>query len=202
MDDKKWAHLGTFRAKNAFGRQKFLTEKSIVRYVRITVLSAYGKWSFFTLTQVAIRGKNLFADALTGKAKSALDALESGSADSEFEGGPEEDGVANSTCPNQLLFGHTEDPLEKNLIAFLITKIDKLEERNSGQSKRMEAVAARVRELNSLLLNKTEENGQYTLLLEAYQREARNSHYVVVVSVGLSVFTLCSLLCLCLVRRR
>ena len=33
--------------------------------MRITILSAYGKWRYFTLTQIKIRGKGLFADALT-----------------------------------------------------------------------------------------------------------------------------------------
>lgn len=65
MEDKKWVYLGGFEAKNVFGDQEFKTERKIVRYVKITFLSAYGKWSYFTLTQVKIRGKSLFADALT-----------------------------------------------------------------------------------------------------------------------------------------
>ena len=33
--------------------------------LKIKFLSAYGKWSYFTLTQIKIRGTGLFADALT-----------------------------------------------------------------------------------------------------------------------------------------
>lgn len=65
MDDKKWVYLGRFKAENTFGDQQFYTERKIVRYIKITFLSAYGKWSYFTLTQIKIRGKGLFADALT-----------------------------------------------------------------------------------------------------------------------------------------
>lgn len=64
MEDKKWVYLGTFTALNVFGDQEFFTERKIIRYVKITFLSSYGKWSYFTLTQVKIRGKGLFADAL------------------------------------------------------------------------------------------------------------------------------------------
>ena len=65
LDDKKWVWLGTFQAFNRFGEQQFYTEKKIIRYVRFTFLETYGKWSYFTLTQVKIRGNGLFADALT-----------------------------------------------------------------------------------------------------------------------------------------
>lgn len=64
MADKKWAYLGTFKAENVFGEQKFETERKIVRFIKITFLTAYGKWSYFTLTQVKIHGQNLFADAI------------------------------------------------------------------------------------------------------------------------------------------
>lgn len=65
MGDKKWVHLGTFKAENIFGDQIFYSERKIVRYIKITIFSSYGKWSYFTLTQIKIRGKNLFDDALT-----------------------------------------------------------------------------------------------------------------------------------------
>ena len=64
LHSTKWVHLGTFRAANNFEEQEFFTEKKIVRYIKIKFLSAYGKWSYFSLTQVKIRGKGLFADAL------------------------------------------------------------------------------------------------------------------------------------------
>jgi hypothetical protein len=62
-DDKKWIHLGTFKAKNTFGEQEFFLSQKIVRYIKLTILESYGKWSHFTLTQVQIRGMNQFEDA-------------------------------------------------------------------------------------------------------------------------------------------
>lgn len=65
MEDKKWVYLGTYKAENVFGDQEFYTERKLVRYIKLTFLSSYGKWSYFTLTQVKIKGRNLFADALS-----------------------------------------------------------------------------------------------------------------------------------------
>lgn len=67
MDDKKWVPMGTYTAENVFGQQQFYTEKKIFRYIRISIISAYGKWSYFTLTQIQIRGKSLLDDAVTEK---------------------------------------------------------------------------------------------------------------------------------------
>lgn len=73
MEDKKWVYLGTFKAENIFGDQEFYTERKIVRYIKITIFSSYGKWSYFTLTQIKIRGKGLFADALASSSDKKTD---------------------------------------------------------------------------------------------------------------------------------
>lgn len=41
-----------------------------MRYIRVKIISAYGKWSYFTLTQLKIKGKGLLADAFAELTKS------------------------------------------------------------------------------------------------------------------------------------
>lgn len=54
--DASWTELGTFRAANNFNEQEFIVNRKVLRYVKITINSVYGGWSYFTLTRVSVYG--------------------------------------------------------------------------------------------------------------------------------------------------
>lgn len=64
LHEKQWIPLGKFRANNAFHEQEFLTERHVVRYLKLSILTSYGIWTYFTMTQLKVHGKGLFADAV------------------------------------------------------------------------------------------------------------------------------------------
>jgi len=61
--EANWTELGSFKAANNFKEQNFIVSRMVLRYVKFTVLSVYGGWAYFTLTQVKVFGEGIFADA-------------------------------------------------------------------------------------------------------------------------------------------
>lgn len=142
MEDSKWVPLGLFTAQNQFGPQQFFTERKIVRYIRIKVRSAYGAWSYFTLTQVKIKGKGLFADAF---AQLTRNQAESDLQETLLENQPDHDHYSNTTqhinfCENSFKV-QSQEPHESNLITSLMRKIENLEDTNSGQAKTLQMLS-------------------------------------------------------------
>lgn len=58
-----WTELGTFKAANNFKEQNFIVNRMVLRYVKFTVMSVYGGWAYFTLTQLKVFGEGIFAHA-------------------------------------------------------------------------------------------------------------------------------------------
>lgn len=44
--------------------QKFRTKNKAVRFLRLRILSQYGDWKYFTMTQLKVYGSGLFTEAL------------------------------------------------------------------------------------------------------------------------------------------
>ncbi len=44
----------------------------MVRYLKLTILSSYGNWKYFTLSQIKVYGSSLFSHALETLLKSSL----------------------------------------------------------------------------------------------------------------------------------
>jgi hypothetical protein len=55
--------LGTFKVANNFKEQNFIVSRTVLRYIKFTVLSLHGGWAYFTLTQVKVFGEGIFAHA-------------------------------------------------------------------------------------------------------------------------------------------
>lgn len=51
-------------AKNSGMEQKFRTKNKAVRFLRLRILSQYGDWKYFTMTQLKVYGSGLFTEAL------------------------------------------------------------------------------------------------------------------------------------------
>jgi hypothetical protein len=67
--DANWTELGSFKAANNFKEQEFIVNRKVLRYVKITINSVYGGWSYFTMTQVSVYGESLFAHAVKNTAE-------------------------------------------------------------------------------------------------------------------------------------
>ena len=56
--------LGHFKADLNFEKQEFKLEQNIIRYIKLTILSSYGNWRYFTLSQIKVYGEGLFSHAM------------------------------------------------------------------------------------------------------------------------------------------
>lgn len=58
-------------AKNIAGEQHFRTINKVIRFLKLKVISAYGDWKYFTMTQIKVYGSSLYTEAMNSKDKEA-----------------------------------------------------------------------------------------------------------------------------------
>jgi hypothetical protein len=59
-----WFKLLSTSAKNNDAEQHFRIQNKVVRFLRLRILSKYGDWKYFTMTQLKVYGEGLFTEAL------------------------------------------------------------------------------------------------------------------------------------------
>lgn len=62
---KHWFKLLESRAKNNVNEQEFRIANRVIRFLKLTILTKYGDWKYFTMTQIKVYGKGLFVEAMT-----------------------------------------------------------------------------------------------------------------------------------------
>lgn len=75
---QNWFKVVEAKAKNIAGEQDFRTVNKVIRFLKLRILSAYGDWKYFTMTQIKVYGNSLYAEAMNdyGDAKTAASDLE------------------------------------------------------------------------------------------------------------------------------
>lgn len=66
---ENWLKLVEAKAKNAAGEQHFRTINKVIRFLKLRVVSAYGDWKYFTMTQIKVYGSSLYTEAMNHKEK-------------------------------------------------------------------------------------------------------------------------------------
>lgn len=108
-----WFKLLSTAAKNNGAEQRFRIKNKVVRFLRLKIISKFGDWKYFTMTQIKVYGEGLFTEAL-------IDYQTVQSSDPPVRTGDLELATDLGVAYQQLMsFGDEKKP-EENVLTFLL----------------------------------------------------------------------------------